>query len=93
MGRRRGDLETAGRLKRDIDSALEPLGWEVENRPFQPHLTVGRVKDSQAVAGQRWPNELKSLLIPALAIHLIESELTPNGPIYTVRHSSFLKST
>ena len=88
-----GDLEAAGQLKTDLDSFLEPLGWEAENRPFRPHLTVGRVKDSQAVAGQRWPNELKSLLIPALAIHLIESELTPTGPIYTVRHSSYLEST
>jgi len=85
-----GDLESAGRLKEDIDAALTPLGWEAENRPFQPHLTIGRVKDSQAVAGQSWPAELSALPIPANSIHLIESELTPGGPIYTIRHSSRL---
>jgi 2'-5' RNA ligase len=86
-----GDLEAASRLKDDIDAALEPLGWEAEDRPFQPHLTIGRVKDSRAVSDQRWPNELPPLLIPADSIHLIESELTPNGPIYTIRHSSSLQ--
>jgi RNA 2',3'-cyclic 3'-phosphodiesterase len=86
-----GELEAASRLKADIDAALEPLGWKAENRPFQPHLTIGRVKESRAVSGQRWPNELTPLLIPADSIHLIESELTPNGPIYTVRHSSSLQ--
>ena len=85
-----GDLENAGRLKKDVDSALTSLGWEAENRSFQPHLTIGRVKDSQAVAGQRWPAELTTLTIPVHSIHLIESELTPSGPIYTVRHSSRL---
>ena len=83
-----GNLETAARLKKDIDATLVPLGWEEESRSFQPHLTIGRIKDSQAVAGQRWPAELKALPIPVDSIHLIESDLTANGPIYTVRHSS-----
>ena len=82
-----GDLKAAGRLKADIDAALVPLGWEAENRPFRPHLTVGRVKDSRKVSGQRWPDEVNPLVIPSDSIHLIESELTPIGPIYTVRHS------
>lgn len=86
-----GELKAASRLKADIDAALEPLGWEGEDRPFRPHLTIGRVKDSRAVSEQRWPNELTPLPIPADSIHLIESELTPNGPIYTVRHSSILQ--
>ncbi|MFL7837718.1 MAG: RNA 2',3'-cyclic phosphodiesterase [Candidatus Promineifilaceae bacterium] len=85
-----GDVDSAGQLKNDIDAALIPLGWDKEDRPFQPHLTAGRVKDSQAIAGQRWPDKLKVLPIPVNSIYLIESELTPNGPIYTVRHSSSL---
>jgi 2'-5' RNA ligase len=87
-----GDLETGSRLKKDIDSALKSLGWEAENRSFQPHLTVGRVKDAQTVATHHWPEDLKALPIPVNSIHLIESELTPNGPIYTIRHSSQLIS-
>ena len=85
-----GDVDAASRLKEEIDAALVPLGWELENRPFRPHLTVGRVKDSRQLASQRWPETLQSLAIPVDSIHLIESELTPSGPIYTVRHSSTL---
>ena len=31
-------------LARDIDSALEPLGIPRETRPFEPHLTLARIK-------------------------------------------------
>ena len=86
-----GEVEAAERLKKDIDSALVPLGWEAEKRPFRPHLTVGRVKDSRKVASQRWPDDVQPLVIPVDSIHLIESELTPDGPIYTVRHSTLLQ--
>lgn len=87
----KGDVEAAASLKHDIDQALLPFGWEAENRPFQPHLTVGRVSDSQKVAAQRWPEDVQPLAIPVTSIHLIESELTPDGPVYTVRHSSPLQ--
>ena len=87
-----GELEAAGRLKKDIDAALVPLGWEAEDRPFRPHLTVGRVKDSRKVASQQWPENVRPLAIPVKTIHLVESELTPDGPIYTVRHSSLLQA-
>jgi 2'-5' RNA ligase len=83
-----GQVGAAGQLKADIDMALIPLGWEAENRPFRPHLTVGRVKDSRKVASRQWPENVRPLAIPVKAIHLVESELTPDGPIYTVRHSS-----
>ena len=38
-----GDLESARRVKRAIDGALAPVGVAAEERPFQPHLTLGRV--------------------------------------------------
>lgn len=87
-----GEVGAAGRLKANIDMALVPLGWEAENRPFRPHLTVGRVKDSRIVASQQWPKNVRPLAIPVKAIHLVESELTADGPIYTVRHSSPLQA-
>lgn len=86
-----GQIEAAGQLKGDIDSALVSLGWEAENRPFRPHLTVGRVKDSRKVSSQHWPDGVQALAIPVDSIHLIESELRPDGPIYTMRHSSRLQ--
>src|SRR5690348_12646571 len=31
-------------LQHDIESACEALGYEVEGRPFRPHITLGRVR-------------------------------------------------
>lgn len=85
-----GDLQAAAALKRDIDQALIPFGWSPEERPFQPHLTVGRVKDARQLSEQRWPDQIQPLAIPVTSIHFVESELTPQGPIYTIRHRSDL---
>jgi RNA 2',3'-cyclic 3'-phosphodiesterase len=83
-----GDLEAAALLKSDLDAGLSELGWEIETRSFQPHLTLGRVKDLQSAADQRWPAGIEPLAITVQSIHLIESNLTPAGPIYTTRHTS-----
>lgn len=87
-----GNLAQAASLKETLDTSLAPLGWEAEDRPFRPHLTLGRVNDARLLASQKWPVAIKSLAIPAQAIHLIESELTPQGPIYTDLHSSALQA-
>jgi len=86
-----GQLDAVRVLKREIDRALAPLGWEQENRAFRPHLTLGRVKDTHKLRDIRWETDVESLTIPVKAIHLIESELLPTGPIYTVRHRTVLE--
>ncbi len=86
-----GQLNAAHALKKEIDKALVPLGWELDDRSFRPHLTVGRVKDSRKVKGYQWEAEIDSLPIPVRSIHLIESNLQGDGPIYTVRHKSYLQ--
>jgi 2'-5' RNA ligase len=86
-----GDLDLAASLKKDLDLALVPFGWEPEKPPYHPHLTLGRVKDAHALASQQWPAGLEALPIAVESAHLIESELTRDGPIYTVRHSSPLR--
>jgi 2'-5' RNA ligase len=78
------------RLKWELDEALRPLGWEPEKRPFRAHLTLGRVKDSSLVRGLSWTADVPPLAIPVMAIHLIQSDLRSDGPIYTIRHTSFL---
>ena len=85
-----GELEATGRLKQAIDQALVPLGWKEEDRPFRPHLTLGRVKDSRKLQGVHWEAEVGVAPVPVTAVHLIESTLRPDGPIYTVRHTSRL---
>jgi 2'-5' RNA ligase len=74
-------------LKAALDEALAPLGWPPEERPFRAHLTLGRVKDERAARGVDWTADVPGLEIPVTAIHLIESQLRPDGPVYTVRYS------
>lgn len=86
-----GDLQPMQALKRALDETLAPLGWEKEDRPFRAHLTLGRVKDSRLLKSVRWGTDVQPLPVPITAVHLVESQLTREGPVYTVRHSSDLR--
>jgi RNA 2',3'-cyclic 3'-phosphodiesterase len=85
-----GDTEQMAALKQAVDNLLEPLGWEPEKGNFQPHLTLGRVKDHRAPITLPWGQPLTPLPLPVTAVHLIESQLRPSGPVYTTRHTSHL---
>lgn len=79
-------------LQQAVDQALIPLGWQPEGKPFQLHLTLGRVKDEAARLSELpWGEKQEPLLVPVASLHLIESQLRPSGPIYTVRHTSPLR--
>lgn len=85
-----GEVTAVQSLTRDIDAILEPLGWARETRPFQPHLTLGRVKDSRKLQGVEWGAEVEEMGVPVTAVHFIESRLTPQGPVYSIYHTSSL---
>jgi 2'-5' RNA ligase len=76
-------------LARDIDQALSALGIPREARPFQPHLTLGRVKSElsaaeaaalEKAAGSR--HGARSFAVQT--VDLMRSELGPGGSRYTV---------
>lgn len=84
----RDELE---QLAADIESAVVPLGFTPEDRPFRPHLTVCRVRkaerdDWSALLGeleaQSWPE------VPVEGFVLWKSRLRPQGPEY-VRLSEY----
>ena len=75
-------------VKHELDAGLEPLGWEMEKRPFTPHLTLGRVKYAGKLRGVSLEIEMEEVVVGITAVHLIESQLTKQGPIYTTRHIS-----
>ncbi len=77
-------------LKAAVDEALAPLGWPPERDKFRAHLTLGRVKHSERDIRLEWGTPLEARPVPVQAIHLVESELRPAGPQYTVRHSAVL---
>ena len=74
-------------LARAVQAALQPLGFEPEHREFSAHLTLGRVKIPRPdVALTRAIDSLKDKTFGTLrvdSIHLYESQLHPEGSIYT----------
>lgn len=83
-----GDEARLAALKAALDERLAALGFPPDDKPFRAHLTLGRVKDERSAAGIDWAIDVPPLELPAEAIHLIESQLRPDGPVYTERHVS-----
>ena len=83
-----GDSAQLLALKAALDEQLAALGWPPEDKPFRAHLTLGRVKDERAAQNLLLTAPLPQLAVPVAAIYLMESQLRPDGPIYTVRHES-----
>lgn len=79
--------EELERLFHEQERVLEPLGIAREKRPFQPHLTLARIKTPVPLEPLREAiAELKSLhfgCFTARAFHLYSSKLGPAGSIYT----------
>jgi len=84
-----GALDRLGELQKRIATATAAFGDPVETRPFQAHLTLGRV-----YPGHRDARRLGELLAagrlahsdpwPVREVELVKSELRPEGAHYTV---------
>jgi 2'-5' RNA ligase len=86
-----GCEDSAGKLKRlahAVQDTMQAFGFEPEHREFSAHLTLGRVKFPKPdVALTRALDSLKDNTFGALrveAIHLVESQLHPEGSIYSI---------
>jgi len=78
------------RLQRQIESIAARLGYAPEDKPFFPHLTIGRVREQASPAElQTLRNLLQQTTLASpgsfsiTEIHLYKSDLKPEGPIYT----------
>lgn len=85
-----GDTRTAALLARNLEQELVGLGFAPDRRGFEPHLTLGRVRqEASAMERARIGEILKNFpttsfgTIHADAVHLIASELKSSGPVYT----------
>lgn len=80
--------ETLVTLKQELDTALSSFDIVIEDRPFQPHVTLGRVNNMSGRNGlHRLISTMESLNLKPLGcrvigIHLIESRLLPRGSEY-----------
>jgi 2'-5' RNA ligase len=85
-------------LQRGIESASRRLGYELEQRPFSAHLTLGRVKQNiVAVDQQKIRHAIENTQVDLLgsarvdSVHLYKSELKPSGSVYTRLYSAPLR--
>ena len=81
-----GEVTRLEQLKKQVDQNLAMLGWPPETKAYKPHLTVGRVKDARKVAEVRWGGAVEAVHFQVTAVHLIQSDLQKNGPVYTTLH-------
>jgi len=68
-------------LQQRVVKGVLKLGLSVDMKPFQGHITVGRIKKPVEISSQTVG---KSLLIGEVVLYT--SELTPDGPVYGVYH-------
>ena len=82
-----GDVEKLSGLQKQLDSDFAGIGFPAEERPFQAHLTLGRIKDSRGLTG------INEALVKYSAfaagefnckeLILFQSKLSPQGAVYT----------
>jgi 2'-5' RNA ligase len=74
-------------LQKQIEIQLEKVGFQPEDRPFHPHLTLGRMKSNRGK--EELVGRMEKCKDEAFGdfqverVFLIKSDLRPTGPIYT----------
>lgn len=80
-------------LQHDLESRCAELGYEVEGRPFRPHLTLARVKGPVPAGPLRaLADAARDLTFEAEvdveSIDLMHSTLSSAGPRYALLHAA-----
>jgi 2'-5' RNA ligase len=81
------EREALSSLQKQIETQLEEIGFQPEDRSFRPHLTLGRMRSSRGkgdLAGriEKYKEEEFGDLHVERVV-LFKSDLKPTGPIYT----------
>ena len=81
-----GDLAALAALVAAVGARLAKLGFPPEDRPFSPHLTLGRARESRGAPGLAGALAGVAQTEPApwraTELVLFESHLSPRGPRY-----------
>lgn len=82
-----GEIETLQMVSKGIEQSLFSIGIPREERPFHPHLTLGRNKLNQVNEPlyrllAQWPKE-ETTSFSIEEVVLFRSDLKPGGPVYT----------
>ncbi|MDE3018842.1 MAG: RNA 2',3'-cyclic phosphodiesterase [Nitrospirota bacterium] len=72
-----------------VETSVEPLGYPPETRPFNPHLTLARIKEGSKEVGRAiariglLEREVPLGQLEVSRVALMRSELKPSGSVYT----------
>lgn len=84
--------EELNEIFHQIEPKLRQIGMAPDNKGFNPHMTIARVKSganraalADAVSKMR---DLEFGKMPVKAVRLKKSTLTPKGPVYTTMHEA-----
>jgi 2'-5' RNA ligase len=90
--------DSEGQLKalaQAVQAAMQPLGFEPEHRQFSAHLTLGRIKFPKPDAAlTKALDSIRNQAFGAMrvdAVHLFQSQLHPEGSIYSKLSSHRLR--
>ena len=82
------ESENLLKLQDDLETQLAFAGWPEENRKFEGHLTLCRIKNAKAgFKLAQLSKEFKDYrldIMPVEEVCIYQSELTPKGPVYTL---------
>ena len=82
-------------LQKDLEAKFAADGWPAEERQFSGHLTLARIRNPKAgfkiaQLSEQYKNfELGVLSVDSISVY--KSQLTPDGPIYTLLGNYKLK--
>jgi 2'-5' RNA ligase len=82
-----GEVARLMTFQKGLEQALQEIGFPREERPFRPHLTLGRIKSPKGLMGLaealRKGETYAAERFTASGLSLFKSDLTPQGAIYT----------
>lgn len=82
-----GDDSKLLNLKKQIDSGLQKMRFEIEKRSFHPHLTIARLKGERPVVISNLPVGFRTKTVDSVRnVTLFESQLSSGGASYQVLH-------
>jgi 2'-5' RNA ligase len=79
------EVDALPRIEEEVSARVQRCGVGREDRPYRPHLTIARVKESGGLRARPLLKGLEDLALGVSrveAITLFESRLSPKGPTY-----------
>lgn len=94
----RGDLKALVKLQKTLRSKLTKSDFSLDERPFQPHVTLGRIKQARFKERKEIGRQLRGLKIKEIAaawpvkkVEIYQSRTLSEGPVYQLMKEFKLK--